>query len=302
MCCKAPTESTTALLNNIKIFFALDIIPAIATVVGNSVFLLTLIRTKSLHRPSNILLGALCVSDLLVGYVTRPLYVCFLIKILLKQEITVELSVALEISFLLCSGLSFNLAVHITIDRYVAICHPFFYHTFATCKKYILSTIVSWVLWIIFIFLGAKWFLTNRLLHDVLTAAIILLAFIVYVVCYGKILAVLLKQRLSVINIGEIERQSAEDRQYRKRERANTSMIALVVGFFFLSYFPLAVFLTYTATRQGSNKKIEGSFIASTWIHFLVLFNSCVNPFIYCSKSKEIRNACKKMFTSSDLS
>ena len=300
MCCKAPTEITTALLNNIKIFLALDIIPAIATVVGNSVFLLTLIRTKSLHRPSNILLGALCVSDLLVGYITRPLYICFLIKILLKHEVTAELSFALGISFLLCSGLSFNLAVHITIDRYVAICHPFFYHTFATCKKYIISTIASWVLWIIFVSLETRWFFTNRLVHGVFIAVIILVAFIIIAACYGKIIAVLLKQRLSVINIGEIEGQSAEDRQHQKKERANTSMIALVVGFFILSYFPLAVFMAYDATKQSSIKNGEGSFIANTWIHFLVLFNSSVNPLIYCSKSREIRKACKQMFTSSD--
>ena len=45
------------------------------SIIGNTLVLAAILRTSSLRSPSNILLCSLAVSDLLVGFVVRPLYI-----------------------------------------------------------------------------------------------------------------------------------------------------------------------------------------------------------------------------------
>ena len=284
---------------NIKIFFALDVVPAFMTIIGNSVFLLTLIRTRSLHKPSNILLGALCISDLLVGLVSRPLYISLLIKMLLGYEMNAELVLAVHFTFILCCGLSFNLAVYISIDRYVAICHPFFYQQFVTCKKYTASAIAALVVWLILAFTRCVDYTTNHEYQSIIFITISVCSTTTILVCYAKIFAVMLKQSASVQNMGTLDGQNVEEIRNRKKERTKTYMVALVIGFFLLCYTPLAVFLAYLIAT-GASYNSDSVFIARMWVDFFILLNSCVNPVIYCVKSTEIRHACKKIFTTSN--
>ena len=60
---------------NEKVFLALFLVVTFMIIVGNGVFSIVLLRKKSLHTPSNILLGALSFSDLLVGSVVQPLWI-----------------------------------------------------------------------------------------------------------------------------------------------------------------------------------------------------------------------------------
>ena len=295
MCFEELIPLTTSTKTSIEIFLALDVAPAIATILGNSLFLLTLIRTASLHRPSNVLLGALCISDLMVGFIARPLFILSLVRRLMEDIMSTDLKTVSELSFYLCCGFSFNLAIQITIDRYVAICHPFTYRQLATCKKYIVSCILSLFVWVIFISFRANEHLKNLMSHNRIVICIISCCVVIILMCYTRIIIVMLKQRTTVLSIGTIDGQVVRALQHQKKERAKTYMIVLVIGFFLLSYIPMVVFLVYLAAIQGGCHRDNGLFVAHTWTNFLVLFNSCINPIIYCAKCTEIRHACKRL-------
>eukprot|EP00795_Rhopilema_esculentum_P006722 gene6722-12284_t len=60
---------------SIKIILPIDVAVAVLTGLANCAFLIMLIKTKSLHKPSFVFLGALSTSDVLVGFVVQPLWI-----------------------------------------------------------------------------------------------------------------------------------------------------------------------------------------------------------------------------------
>ena len=117
---------SNAALINIKIYIPVLSIVAVVSVVTNGLFLFVLIKKRSLHCPSNTLLGLLCSVDLLTGLIALPLCIageskrnCFDCK-----PFVLQLASAFSWTFL---GLSYQIITLISLDRYAAICHPFRY-------------------------------------------------------------------------------------------------------------------------------------------------------------------------------
>ena len=110
---------------------ALDVLPIILTVVGNVVCLLTLLKTTSLHTPANVFIGALCLSDLFVGFVVQPLYIS---NKNAQMDYDFSLVPVEFCAYIIGTSCSFVIAMMISVDRYVAICHPFYYTRTANCK------------------------------------------------------------------------------------------------------------------------------------------------------------------------
>ena len=102
--------------NNIIAFLIIDIFFTIMAIIGNSIFVITLIKKRSLHTPSNVLLGSLCFSDLIVAFIAQPIHLSFHIKMLIDSSINATL---LEVSIAaaqFCIGLSFLFAIIVTFD------------------------------------------------------------------------------------------------------------------------------------------------------------------------------------------
>ena len=58
-------------------FSAVNILLSITAALGNSLILVTLHKESSLHPPSKLLYHCLATTDLLIGFVTQPIYLCF---------------------------------------------------------------------------------------------------------------------------------------------------------------------------------------------------------------------------------
>ena len=111
-----------SVLTSSKILIGLDAILAALTVLANGTFLITLVRKHSLHTSSNILLGALCVSDLLVGLVLQPTWMADLFM-RINRQFSFHLVQLKVILMLFLVGLSFDYIALISFERYSAICH-----------------------------------------------------------------------------------------------------------------------------------------------------------------------------------
>lgn len=283
---------------NIIIMLILNALPAVATIIGNLAFIVTLIRTRSLHRPSNILLGGLCVSDLLVGFVVQPVYISFLFKLLLDDDIHKGLQSAFTICFFLSGGLSFSFAAQMSLDRYVAICHPFFYCASATCKRYIASVIVTSAAWAAFALLQIDKRIMNSLPYQTIVILYIIGTTLTILICYGRIFLILLKKRNSVLSIGTIDgRETQEENCRKEKEKAKTHMIGIIIAFFLLSYLPYVSLVGYFAFRGSSCWDSDHIFLMNLWVNAFLLWNSSMNMIIYSVKSTEIRRACIRTFS-----
>ena len=97
--------------------------------------------SRQLHTPTNLLLLSLAVSDFFVG-----LLMFFQIMLIdgcwLLGDLMCTLYYVLD---LFITSASVGTMVFISVDRYVAICHPLHYSTKITVRGVALGTCLCWV-------------------------------------------------------------------------------------------------------------------------------------------------------------
>ena len=116
-----------------NVLIGVNILLMVLRIVSNVIFLVALIRKASLHTVSNILLGALSLSDLLIGTILEPFGIFQLVKLSQLQYNAQLLAIKVLLSHSLI-GLSFVYVTLITCDRYLAICHAFKYLRYTANK------------------------------------------------------------------------------------------------------------------------------------------------------------------------
>ena len=275
----------------IMILLVLDSIAALCTVVGNGVFMAILLLKRSLHTPPNVLLGALCLSDLLVGTVVQPLYIIDFTYKLVGRSFEHFLKAKTILTWF-CVGLSFQHILLISLDRYVALCHPFRYHMYATCKLHIrictFTSILPLSVTAVSIILFVKHYLTvrNYILSGVLLISLVAVAF-----ANWKVFCILLHQKQKIVAVGEIAAEDRRQIRKGKQERKKTYVIAIVLILFFICYLPLFVQFLLQFWHEKVFPSIVRYQIFDLWTDFFMLLNSVTNPLIYYARMKEIRQA-----------
>lgn len=276
---------------NIILFLILDFLIASLTIVGNSIFMLTLIKNRELHTPSNMLLGALCFSDLLVGYIVHPMLFSFYFKVELQREYDVLIGKIVYTSSDICIGLSFLFAVIVSLDRYAAICYPYRYHVLASCKTHLWLAVVSgmalMIIPVIHQFIGEPLFLTA------FKCALVTIGVLLILFSYCRIYSVIKKQRRSVQTLGTIEpttgANQSQEGEGRKYQRARAIMILAILVCQFLCFAPFFALMIYFIVMSSTCWDSPTTFMFNIWVVFIVLANSAINPIIYCVKCKKIK-------------
>ena len=116
----------------------LAIIPIIIimTLAASGAYIITLVKKRTVHTPSNTLLGALALSDVSVGIVANPTWVFRISTNADRNEksITEKFSIITMFFFIL---LSFLKIVMVNVDRYIAIFYPYWRRATSTCKTHL---------------------------------------------------------------------------------------------------------------------------------------------------------------------
>ena len=279
---------------NCAVLLAIDTIPTLLTIVLNIIFMTTLIKTKSLHIPSNVFLGALCFSDILVGIIVQPIFIAYQIAIVANYE-PYLLRVLLRYSVIVVSGLSFIFVSFVTADRYFAICHPFQYKQKASCRLHLAIAFIGGVSYTTIV---AVMLIERNYHFEGIVLLYMLLSFVGMIVSYARIHKVAAKKRNAVISVGPITDEEVRKKiSYKKKERSKTYIIAIILCFLILCYTPFAAMsIAAIIWRDKVCKSRETTVIASLWVTILTLVNSCINPLIYFVRSKEFRLAARSLF------
>ena len=278
----------------LKTLIGIDIIPTLFMIVANSILLLTIAKTKSLHTPSNALLSALCFSDLLVGAISQPLFLAFLSTMLSLQEWNRKLYAAWIWLATMFNGTSFIMVLNITIERYIAVCYPFFYERKASIKLCIVVVALTWMYQVLAPILAGSFYI-------LLFAIFTIISFIINVFCYLRIYLVIIQKERSVLRLGEIGDEEREilHRNREERSKAYTIMILLIV--FTITYLPSLIVLL-ALFRPGQRTSICGSppniFLTFASSSSIYASSAAINPIVYCIRIKPIRAAIKNLFKS----
>ena len=286
-------ELTRKIFGELIFLSVLNIFLSVTTFLGNTLILAALPKETSLYPPSKLLFRNLAITDLCVGIIAEPLLVAYLMSLVKQRwDICYELDYpGLAIGAILCSVSLFTLTA-ISVDRLLALWLGLRYRRVATYIAYI-SVIVMWGLSVV---AGAA--IYSRSLDTVILDwsmfITISLCVVISSLCYTKIFVVLRRRKVRLEDSSfqgptEVIKVPLNLARYRKAVySALWVQVTLVV-----CYLPFGIATTIP----------EISLSVYLMTLTLLLLNSSLNPFIYCWKIREVRQAVKdtirQLFSSS---
>ena len=281
-------------LYNQRISFSVtNILLGVAAVVGNIVILIALRKETSLHQPSKVLLRNLVASDLCVGFV-QLVSGAFNISILQRRwQLGRPLDLVTRLSGTISVAVSLWTITAISVDRLLAMLLKFRYRQVVTLRKVYAVAIASWVC--NGIGFASLWYFSLNAWRFLFESTIAVCLF-TSAYCYTRIFFRLRHQHNQVSNLREVENQQppADIRRYRKTV-SSALWLQLAMLFCYLPYLLLASLASRKPENNLSSVRVTLIFTTIT----LMLFNSTLNPILYCWRIKEIRRAVKGILSCS---
>ena len=265
-------------------FLAVDILLSITAFAGNSLILVALHKESCLHPPSKLLYRCLATTDLLVGLVVQPLYAAYLISVVQEQWSLCRYAYyAVFITGSVLFLVSLMTMTAISVDRLLALLLGLRYKQIVTLKRTYIIVTTFWVFTLVASLCGI-FYRRIILLYSRLVTSFCL---IISLASYTKIFCNL---RYHQAQVGDQQQSSQTKAQNmaRFREAVYSALcveLALVVCY--VPIFVLGIVITHT--------KKYSLLLVVTWevVVTLLYFNSTLNPFLYCWKISEVRQAVK---------
>ena len=274
-------QQYSLLLSTVNIFFSLT------AFLGNSLIFVALHKTSSIHPPSKLLYRCLATTDLLVGLVGQPLVATLWMSVVREQWRLCRF--AWEAAFISGYGLSLMSLLTMaamSVDRLLALLLGLRYKQTVTLKR---TYVIAVTLWII---TGVATLCHMLVFHIVQWFGRIIISscLLISIASYAKIFLALRRHQAQIQD--HVQQQPGQPNalnmaQYRKAVySALWVQLALVV-----CYVPIYVLgIVITHTKKYSLLLVVTWEVAVT----LLYFNSTLNPFLYCWKISEVRQAVKQ--------
>ena len=253
----------------------INVILSITALFGNSVILIAIWKTSSLHSMANILLSSLAVSDLAVGLVAQPLFVPYLLS---------RLNAVFNVlgTFLIIA--SFMSITAIGVDRLLALQLHLRYEAVVTPFRVKLVLIFVWVFSAV-VASSQLWVAgyLPRFFPSVIFICLLVGNFVVYFKIY---LIVRRRQRQIQQQQQVVDNESFLSIKRSKKTALNTFLLYIILLF---------CYIPYSFSVQIGNAGIIVSpevYVSTITVVFL---NSSLNPLLYCWRDREIRTAVKQL-------
>ena len=266
-------------------FSAANIILSITAFLGNFLILVALNKESSLHSSSKLLYRCLATSDLLVGLVSQPLYAAYWLSLVHeKWNLCRFVTDAIFITRFTSCGVSMLTMATISVDRLLALSLGPRYRQIVTPKRMYIITAIFWIASIL-----ASSFYNSQI--PLLYNKIVILSFsVISFTSYTKILRILSRNQARVQDhFQEQPSQATALNMARYRKAVSSALwvqLALVV-----CYAPSLTLSTLVIIWRSYSSHL---LITSGITTLLVYLKSTLNPFLYCWKIDEVRQAVKQ--------
>ena len=273
--------------DNIEVVAAMIIsVPlSLMTILGNCSMLVVFAKSRSLRSHSNILLGFLCLFDLLVGLTAHPL----LISVLAIEDDSVSQALVSVFLYLvsLLDGFSVIAITCIALERFIAICFPFLFEKFASKRLNIAVMLLLNAAWLLLSFL----FFVHEIFLLYVCVALEFVIFLTVSVCYIYIYVIIKKKRTHVIVLGTILNSNSVAVTSRRKEGKKSKTVAILLIFFYVCFLPSYVYLVQLLIKGRCDDELH----SSLWLLLPTLANSAGNPLVYYISRAEIRGEMKRI-------
>ncbi|XP_063701658.1 pyrokinin-1 receptor-like [Culicoides brevitarsis] len=281
-------------------------------VIGNITTCIVISRNKSMHTATNYYLFSLAISDFVLLVSSVPVEIFFIwykYPYVFGETFCILRGVAAEAS----ANATVLTILVFTIERYMAICHPFLSHSFSRLSRCVKLIIFIWCLSIFYAVPQALQFGVVKIrpnMEQCVVVKVIIqhsfeLSTFLFFFAPMTLITVLyiligLKLRASTM---KRENSSMEKRYHNTTQssRRVIKMLVCVVVAFFLCWAPFhAQRLIYI---YGTNKNHTAShpimlklYIVMTYISGVLYYlSTCINPFLYNIMSRKFREAFKSV-------
>ena len=266
---------------------AVYILLSVTAFIGNVLILVALHKESYLHPPSKLLYRCLATTDLCVGLVAHPLTATHWMSVVHEHWSLCRYAhgAAFITSYALCLVSLLTLTA-ISVDRLLALLLGLRYRQVVTLKR---TYIVVAIFWVVSGVAALCYILDPRIArwYGYIVSPSCLL---IVVTSYTKIFVELKNHHNQAED--HVQQQPSQPNalnmaRYRKAvHSALWLQLALVV-----CYLPFSIVLILITNYNGSYSSYFFPFV-STGV--LVYFNSTLNPFLYCWKISEVRQAVKQ--------
>ena len=263
---------------------------AIIAILGNLLFIFLLIRNKRLRSQSNILLGSLCFTDLLIGFIGQPIFVARRI-LEIKETRPVVLCELQKVHIYfayLGVGASVTTLAIVSLDRWFAICRPFLYQELQSTRKCVVIITADWV--VLMLLMVSPYIAAPSFIIYIGASIVMMVSILTIIACYTNIYIVLLRHRKQIseqTTVSQAEPSEVRDRRPVEKRRTNT--IAIIIVTLFACYAPHIITI---CMKSFTGRKL---LIESRICETIIMMNSSINPVIYCLRSTEIKTAVKDL-------
>lgn len=270
---------------------ALTIFLSISACVRNTLILVALHKVFSLHPPSKLLFRCLAITDILAGLVSQPVHVIYLFSIMKMNEQWAELCLYTAAFSVIISttlyAVSMMTTAAISMDRLLALMLGLRYRQVVTFKRTLAAVLCFWLTSMI---LAAVFFRKYTIHKSVsyIVMALILVCLATSAFCYAKI-AFMLRQHQNQIQAEQNGASFTTPNLARLRKIVYSAL--WVQGALVACYVPFLVVTGVVVSNSGARS--QSLYIAWEFTTILLFLNSSLNPFLYCFKIKEVRQAVK---------
>ena len=249
------------------------------SIIGNALVLAAILLTPSLRTPSTILLCSLAVSDLLVGLAVQPNYIAaYLLKNFSVNKATSS------IAHVAC-GASLSTMTAIAVDRFLALHYHMRYPNLMTTSR---AMYLSVTLWIVAILLSLLTISEWRV-YDIIGAVVIAICLLTCSVCYIRIYGIVRHHQLQI----QVQQQavaSFDTDNYHNIQQSTKSAKSTFIYFIVMILCYIPFFINLSILAFFLNQWRMEWVLADT----ILFMNSSINPFLYCWRLRELREAVVK--------
>ena len=266
-------------------FLAVQILLSITAFSGNSLILFALHKESSLHPPSKLLYRCLATTDLLVGLVVQPLDATYWMSVVQEQwslcRYAFDTTYITGFALLLVSLMTMTA---ISVDRLLALLLGLRYKQIVTLKR---TYIIVTTFWVFTLVASLSGFFYHRIIF-MYSSLVISFCLVISFASYTKIFCTLRYHQAQVGDQQQLSQTNALNMARFRKAVYSALWVQLVLVVCYVPVYTLTVVVTHT--------KKYSLLLVVTWSVAVILLNlnSTLNPFLYCWKISEVRQAVKR--------
>lgn len=267
-----------------SIFISLSLICGIWAVGGNLALLAAFYRSKTVYgHITNDFVVSLVVSDLLIGLLMTPMYICYSVD--LDPPWLIKLEGFLWI--LTVTATTHSLSA-VSVDRLISILYPLRYSLIANERRCRVVIALIWLDGLVFAFPRLILDDFQKLERLWVTCSIVTVAIPVLIMssCYGKIFTIVKKQ-----NGRKLANNFTTDKLLRNRKAAIT--IGIIVCLFIITFIPSTVVYFMLLFEKDRCKELELNDVW-LWVALVSFSHSAINPWVYGLRYRALRKALRE--------